>query len=100
MRIPIGFVQRVFTTAWILPLVVIGLVLLIRKREWQTLAIILTVPAYYLIVQPILHTERRYVYIIHFFLLIPAAVTLSSLFSFVKFRIQALAWQFRRQPKG
>lgn len=100
VRIPIGFAQRVFTTAWILPLVVIGLVLLIRKREWQTLAIILTVPAYYLIVQPILHTERRYVYIIHFFLLIPAAVTLSSLFSLVKFRVQALAWQFRRQPKG
>jgi Dolichyl-phosphate-mannose-protein mannosyltransferase len=84
LRIPLGYVQRVFTTAWMVPLVVPGLVLLIRKREWKTLAIILTVPAYYLIVQPVLHTERRYVYIVHFFLLIPAALTLRTLFSATK----------------
>lgn len=84
VRIPLGFVQRVFKTAWILPLVVIGLVLLIRDREWLRLAIILAVPAYYLLVQSTLHTERRYVYVIHFFLLIPASVTLWRLASWLR----------------
>ena len=67
-----------------LPLVVIGLIALIRRREWQTLAILLTVPAYYLIVQSTLHTERRYVYIIQFFFLILAAATLWHLFNLVR----------------
>lgn len=84
VRIPIGFVQRIFKTAWILPLVVVGLVLLIRKRQWRTLAIILTVPAYYLVVQSVLHTERRYVYVIHFFFLILVGVTLSWLVSLLR----------------
>ena len=83
VRIPLGFVQRVFKTAWILPLVVIGLVLLIRDRDWLKLAIILTVPAYYLLVQSMLHTERRYVYVIHFFLLIPVSVVLCRLASWL-----------------
>ena len=84
VRIPLGWIQRVFKTAWMLPLVVIGLFALIRRREWQTLAILLTVPAYYLIVQSTLHTERRYVYIIQFFFLILAAATLWHLFNLVR----------------
>jgi Dolichyl-phosphate-mannose-protein mannosyltransferase len=73
VRIPIGFVQRIFKTAWMLPLVVIGLVFLLWEREWTKLAMILMVPGYYLIVQSALHTERRYVYVLHFFFLILAA---------------------------
>lgn len=76
LRIPISFAQRLFTTSWFLPLVVIGGVLLIRKRQVRCLAIILAVPAYYLFVQSALHTERRYVYVIHFFFLMLASVTL------------------------
>ncbi len=79
VRIPLGFVQRVFKTAWMLPLVVIGLVLLLWEREWTRLAIILMVPAYYLVVQSMLHTERRYVYIVHFFFLILAAYALTRI---------------------
>ena len=70
LRMPIGFVQRIFKTAWILPLVVIGLALIVRERPWSTMGIILAVPVYYLTVQSLLHTERRYVYVIHFFFLI------------------------------
>jgi len=87
VRIPIGLVQRLFTTAWMLPLTVIGLLLLIRRREWQTLAVVLTVPAYYLTVQSVLHTERRYVYVIHFFFLILVALTHYSLFNLVRSRL-------------
>jgi hypothetical protein len=87
VRMPIGFVQQVFKTAWVLPLVVIGLVILVRRREWRTLAIILTVPAYYLIVQSALHTERRYVYVIHYFFLLLAATTLASFVSLILDRI-------------
>jgi hypothetical protein len=70
VRIPLRVLQRVFTTAWILPFVLIGIGVLICQRRWQELAILLTVPAYYLFVQSALHTERRYVYVIHFFFLI------------------------------
>lgn len=70
VRLPLGYAQRLFKTAWIVPLTVVGLILMVRKRAWQSLAILLAVPAYYLVVQSALHTERRYVYIIHFFFLI------------------------------
>jgi hypothetical protein len=81
LRIPLGWMQRIFKTAVFVPLVVIGLILMARKTDWRTMAIVLTVPAYYLIVQSMLHTERRYVYVIHFFFLLPAATTLWSLFT-------------------
>lgn len=70
IRLPIGYAQRLFKTAWMLPLTIVGLILMMRKREWQSLVILLAVPAYYLVIQSALHTERRYVYIIHFFFLI------------------------------
>ncbi len=75
IRSPLRLLQRFFTTAWVLPFTVIGLVLLIPRRSWQELAILLSVPAYYLIVQSALHTERRYVYIIHFLFIVLSSVT-------------------------
>jgi len=76
VRFPLRTIQRFFTTAWVLPFVVIGIVVLIGRRKLQELAILLAVPAYYLIFQSALHTERRYVYIIHFFFLVLASVSL------------------------
>jgi hypothetical protein len=76
VRQPLGFAQRLLKTAWILPLVILGLVLIIRQRDRQTLLLLLAVPAYYLVVQSALHTERRYVYVIHFFFLIFASAAL------------------------
>ena len=99
VRQPVGFVQRFFKTAWVLPFVVIGLFLMVRKRDWQSLAILLAVPAYYLVVQSTLHTERRYVYIIHFFFLILASDALCTIAArFYSFA--ALAFSSARQPKG
>lgn len=76
VRLPLGYAQRLFKTAWIVPLTVLGLIIMVRKRDWQSLLILIAVPVYYLVVQSTLHTERRYVYIIHFFFLILASEAL------------------------
>src|SRR5258705_166332 len=67
LRIPLGLLQKFFLTAWILPLVVIGIILLVRARQARTVALLLVVPVYYMLVQSALHTERRYVLIIQYF---------------------------------
>src|SRR5262249_50565824 len=77
LRLPINLVQRVFLTAVILPLTLIGIVLLIRWNQWPAFVLLFLVPAYYLLVQSPLHTERRYVIAIHYFLFALAAVTIS-----------------------
>jgi hypothetical protein len=78
-RIPrflMGLIQKLFVTAVMLPLALIGLFLLVRSRQFRTLTIMLVVPAYYLCVQSALHTEYRYVLAIHYFLFILVAVAL------------------------
>ena len=101
IRLPLGYAQRIFKTAFIVPLVVVGLILMVRKRNWQSLAILLAVPAYYLVVQSTLHTERRYVYIIHFFFLILAS---EALWKIATRGFSVLSSSFslfpQRQPKG
>jgi hypothetical protein len=62
--------QMVFTTAWTIPFLIIGITLLVWRRHFIELALLMTVPVYYLVVQSALHTERRYVYVIHFFFLV------------------------------
>lgn len=78
-RIPRAFlrlVQKLFVTAVMLPLAVIGLVLLIGGRRREAIILLLVVPAYYLCAQSALHTEYRYVLAIHYFLFVLVAVTL------------------------
>jgi hypothetical protein len=55
---------------------------------------VLMVPLYYLVVQSILHTERCYVYIVHFFFLIPAAHAVMQLLSLAQRKVR------RRQTAG
>jgi hypothetical protein len=78
-RIPralLRFLQKLFITALMLPLAIIGLILLVRARRRDALTILLVVPAYYLCVQSALHTEYRYVLAIHYFLFILVAAAL------------------------
>jgi hypothetical protein len=78
-RIPrflVRLIQKLFITAVMLPLAIIGLFLLIRARQRLALAILLVVPVYYLSVQSALHTEYRYVLAIHYFLFILVALAL------------------------
>jgi hypothetical protein len=73
-------VQRGFITAVFWPLTLVGLFLVLRRREWRAPAILLlTVVVYLLTVQGWLHTEYRYVLIIQHVSLLFAAVTLSRL---------------------
>jgi hypothetical protein len=78
VRWPLRLIQKLFITAVMLPLFLIGLVLLIRARQWSALVLLLVVPAYYLSVQSALHTEYRYVLAVHYFLFVLVAVALHS----------------------
>jgi len=84
LRIPLGLLQKFFLTAWILPLVIIGIVLLVRARQARTVALLLVVPVYYMLVQSALHTERRYVLIIQYFFLVLASVALWWVYGLLK----------------
>jgi hypothetical protein len=77
-RAPLRLIQKLFITGVMLPLFLIGLVLLIRARQWSALVLLLVVPAYYLSVQSALHTEYRYVLAVHYFLFVLVAVALHS----------------------
>ena len=75
-RLVLRALQKFFTTASMLPLVLVGFVVLLMNSSGRLLAILLAVPLYYLLAQAPLHTEYRYVIAIHYFLLILAAVPL------------------------
>jgi hypothetical protein len=78
-RIPravLRFLQKLFITALMLPLAIVGIALLVRARRRAALTLLLVVPAYYLCAQSALHTEYRYVLAIHYFLFILAATAL------------------------
>jgi 4-amino-4-deoxy-L-arabinose transferase-like glycosyltransferase len=68
-------VQKTYLTAFMLPLVLIGVAALAWSRRWSTLGILSAVPFYYFIFQSALHTEPRYIIALHYFLLVLAAVS-------------------------
>jgi 4-amino-4-deoxy-L-arabinose transferase-like glycosyltransferase len=76
---PLRTIQKIYITAIFLPLVLIGAGVLIYKRQFQSLAILLVVPCYYFCTQSALHTEYRYVLVIHYFLFVLAAVAIYSI---------------------
>ena len=83
-RFLVHLVQKVFLTAVMLPLAVIGLALLVVRRRWQALTILLVVPVYYFCVQSIVHTEYRYVLAVDYFLFALVAVSLSWIINLVR----------------
>lgn len=94
-RFFIHFLQKGFVTTCMLPLALVGILLLLRARRWQSLALLLIVPAYYLIVQSALHTERRYVMAIHYFLFTLAAVSIAFLVGKLAEWIGRAGWNMR-----
>jgi hypothetical protein len=78
-RVPRSLVrlsQKLFVTAVMLPLAIIGLLILILAARHNAITLLLVVPAYYLCIQSALHTEYRYVLVIHYFLFVLVAVTI------------------------
>lgn len=78
-RLLVRTLQKPFITAVMLPLSLLGIFILARRRAGQTLVLLLSIPAYYLCVQSALHTEYRYVMVIHYFLFIAVAVSLNEI---------------------
>ena len=76
---PLRIMQSLLITAIFLPLALIGAGILVYQREFQTLAILLAVPCYYFCTQSALHTEYRYVLVIHYFLFSLAALAVYSI---------------------
>jgi hypothetical protein len=76
---PLLIIQKLFITAIFLPLVLLGAAILIYQRQFQTLAILLVVPCYYFATQSALHTEYRYVLVIHYFLFVLVALAIYSI---------------------
>jgi 4-amino-4-deoxy-L-arabinose transferase-like glycosyltransferase len=76
---PLRFVQKLFITALFLPLTLIGAAILVYRKQFQTLALLLAVPCYYFCSQSALHTEYRYVLVIHYFLFVLAAVAVYTI---------------------
>jgi hypothetical protein len=83
---PLRSVQRLFISAVFLPLVLIGIAILAYRRQFQILGILLAVPFYYFCTQSALHTEYRYVLVIHYFLFVLAAVGIYTIGRKVKLR--------------
>lgn len=81
-------VQKLYITAFMLPLSLAGLALLARGGRWRTLLILLVVPAYYVCVQSAVHTEYRYVLAIHYFLFAMAAVFIHALGDLLQQRLR------------
>src|SRR5258705_3931301 len=81
---PLRTVQNFFITALFLPLTLIGAGILFYGRQFQTLALLLAVPCYYFCTQSALHTEYRYVLVIHYFLFVMAAVATYTIASSVR----------------
>ena len=79
-----------------LPLAILGVALLVGSGRWRVLVILLVVPCYYLSVQSLLHTERRYVLAIHYFLSIIVALTLALIFNILKAATLRLLLHFRQ----
>jgi hypothetical protein len=79
LRVIIHYAQKFFLTAWILPLFIAGICLMLLAGRREVVLILLAVPAYYLCFQSILHTEYRYVLAAQPFLYVTASVTLYCL---------------------
>jgi hypothetical protein len=84
---PLRTMQKLFITAIFLPLVLAGAGILIYRRQFQSLAVLLVVPCYYFCTQSALHTEYRYVLVIHYFLFLLAAVSVYAICCKLKQRL-------------
>lgn len=76
-RLVLHGVQKIFLTAVILPLAIIGLLILIFRKQSRALVVLSIVPVYFFTVQSIVHTEYRYVLAVDYFLFALVGVTVS-----------------------
>jgi hypothetical protein len=90
LRLLIHGIQKLFLTAVMLPLAIIGLAVLILRRQKLALIILSVVPIYYFSVQSIFHTEYRYVLAVNYFIFAFVGVGLTLIASWITKRIKSL----------
>ena len=78
-RFVIHAIQKIFITAVMLPLAIIGLLIVIFQKRCIALVVLTVVPIYFFTVQSIVHTEYRYVLAVTYFLLAFAGIALCHL---------------------
>ena len=83
LRLIVAPLQKIFSLPVLLPLELIGLGLLLWRGERKTILILMLVPFYYFFVQSALHTEYRYVLVIHHFLFVLAASAIGAIFALI-----------------
>jgi hypothetical protein len=83
--------KNLFTTPRMRILILLGILLFAVGRQGHTLCILLAVPAYYLLLQSVFHTEYRYILVIHYFLFIAASTTIYC-------SVQAMSIALKRLP--
>jgi hypothetical protein len=69
-------VQKLFVTRYFLPLTILGVVILAVYRRKVALAVIMTLPLYYLSSHAPIHFEYRYILPVYFFWFIPAGLAI------------------------
>jgi hypothetical protein len=74
-RMLVKSLQKLFVTRYFLPLTILGVVLLAVYRRKTALAVILTLPLYYLAAHAPIHFEYRYILPVYFFWFILVGVT-------------------------
>jgi hypothetical protein len=77
-RFIIHAIQRIFITAVILPLAIIGLLILVFRKQSAALVILSIVPLYFFCVQSAVHTEYRYVLPVDYFLFAFAGIAVMN----------------------
>lgn len=87
-RFPVFYLQKIYTLPVLLSLELIGFALLAWRREWKTLLLLFHIPLYYFFIQSALHTEYRYVMVIHYFLFALAAFAIVTISSSISERIK------------
>lgn len=75
-RMLVKTVQKLFVTRYFLPLAILGVILLAVHRRKVALALILTVPLYYLLAHAPIHFEYRYILPVYFFWFILAGLAI------------------------
>jgi Dolichyl-phosphate-mannose-protein mannosyltransferase len=80
-RVPIRIVQAFFLTAWMLPLLLLGICFLAITRQKTNLMILSAIPTYYLTSHALFHTEYRMVLSIQYSYLMLAGVAVYGLLS-------------------
>jgi len=77
-RLIIHAIQKIFITAVVLPLAIIGLLVVVFRKQSAALVILSTVPIYFFCVQSAVHTEYRYVLAVDYFLFAFAGVAVMN----------------------